>query len=399
MWQAIRIAIGDARIRAVAIALVLLGFTYAATIPYQSIIATEQLSMSTKQFGLLIFLVGLFGTLGGLALGYLSDISRNRKTSVLWCLAAGAIGFGGFALWPNMLTFLICMLMVYPFSGSAYGLLFGTVRSVTNELDHKQAASVNSAVRSFYAVSWIVVPALVGLFIAATARPSDSFAIAALAFVVCLLFYWHYGPSVSGSSTSAGSAAANLREAIRLVWHGQRILRLTALALVNCVHPLIMAAFPLIITQQLHGSTAQLGIFAGLVAFLEIPIMLGVGTAVRRFPLWQVIVGGGFIHVTFLMSLTMINSTGALYVLALLNAAGNAVLLTQHLTYAQDLLPDRPGLGSSLLSITNLISRAAAALIFAAIGWTYGVHGALWAGAIVCIIGCIGIALLERQRG
>jgi predicted MFS family arabinose efflux permease len=399
MWQAILTVTGEARIRAIAIALVLLGFTYAATIPYQSIIATQQLSMSERQFGLLIFLVGLFGTFGGLALGYLSDISKNRKISVLWCLAAGAVGFGSFALLPNIVTFLLCMLIVYPFSGSAYALLFGTVRSIADELDPKQAASVNSAVRSFYAVSWIVVPALVGLFIAATARPSDSFAVAALAFVLCFGFYWHFGPSVAGNSTSAGSAAANLREAFGLVLQGGRIQRLAALALVNCVHPLIAAAFPLIITQQLGGTTAQLGVFAGLVAFLEIPIMLGVGVAVRRFPLWQVIVSGGLIHVGFLLSLTLIKSTLPLYGLALLNAAGNAVLLTQHLTYAQDLLPERPGLGSSLLSVTNLISRGAAALIFGAIGWAYGIQGALWAGAVVCVVGCVGIsALATRAR-
>jgi predicted MFS family arabinose efflux permease len=397
MFQAIITAIQDARIRAVAVALVLLGFTYAATIPYQSIIATQQLHMGEQQFGLLIFLVGLFGTLGSLVLGYLSDISKNRKTSVLYCLAAGAIGFSAFAFWPNQLTFIICMLLVYPFSGSAYGLLFGTVRSIANELEAEQAASINSAVRSFYAVSWIVVPALVGGFIAATARPSDSFAVAALACVLCSAFYWVWGPNVSGNATSPGTAFANLREASGLIFEGARIIRLSALALVNCVHPLISAAFPLILIQQLHGTTTQLGYFAGLVAALEIPIMLGVGAAVRRFPLWQVIACGGIIHITFLVSLTLVTSISTLYFLALLNAAGNAILLTQHLTFAQDLLPERPGLGSSLLSITNLVSRAAAALLFGAIGWAYGTHGALWAAAIVCCVGCLGIAVLAAR--
>jgi MFS family permease len=395
MFQAILTAIRDARIRAVAVALVLLGFTYAATIPYQSIIATQQLHMGEQQFGLLIFLVGLFGTFGSLVLGYLSDISKNRKTSVLYCLAAGAIGFSAFAIWPNILTFLICMLLVYPFSGSAYGLLFGTVRSISNELDTGQSASINSAVRSFYAISWIVVPALVGAFIAITARPSDSFAIAALAFVLCFVFYWIWGPSIAGNATSPGTALANLREASGFIFEGGRITRLSALALVNCVHPLISAAFPLILIQQLHGTTTQLGYFAGLVAALEIPIMLGVGAAVRRFPLWQVIVGGGMIHAAFLAGLSLITSLSALYFLALLNAAGNAVLLTQHLTFAQDLLPERPGLGSSLLSITNLISRAVAAVLFGAIGWIYGIQGALWAGAIFCVVGCAGIAALS----
>ena len=52
MLSAIRFAIADLRIRAIALALVLLGFAYASTIPYQSLIGTQQLGMSERQFGL-----------------------------------------------------------------------------------------------------------------------------------------------------------------------------------------------------------------------------------------------------------------------------------------------------------------------------------------------------------
>ena len=38
---------------------------------------------------------------------------------------------------------------------------------------------------------------------------------------------------------------------------------------------------------------------------------------------------------------------GDIKVETLLDAAANAVLLTQHLTYVQDLMPDRPGLGAA----------------------------------------------------
>ena len=61
MLAAIRLAITDLRIRAIAIALVLLGFTYASTFPYQSLIGTQQLGMSERQFGLLIFAIGFAG--------------------------------------------------------------------------------------------------------------------------------------------------------------------------------------------------------------------------------------------------------------------------------------------------------------------------------------------------
>ena len=52
MLSAIRFAIADLRIRAIALALVLLGFTCASTIPSQSIIGMQQLGMRERQFGL-----------------------------------------------------------------------------------------------------------------------------------------------------------------------------------------------------------------------------------------------------------------------------------------------------------------------------------------------------------
>ena len=65
-------------------------------------------------------------------------------------------------------------MLITPFSNSAYALLFGTVRSITNALGPKEAGSVNAAIRSFYAISWIVVPGLVGLFIATRVLQLDA---------------------------------------------------------------------------------------------------------------------------------------------------------------------------------------------------------------------------------
>ena len=398
MLAAIRLAITDLRIRAIAIALVLLGFTYASTFPYQSLIGTQQLGMSERQFGLLIFAIGFAGMMGNLVLGYLSDLARDRKTAVLLCLAAGVVGFGSFALWPRLETFIFCMVLITPFANSAYALLFGTVRSITNELGPQEAGSVNAAIRSFYAISWIVVPGLVGLFIATRRNVSDCYAVAALAFALCFLYYWRKGPSIPGSASSGTSPTANLGEAAGLVFHGGRLVRLLALSLINSAHSVIAYSLPLLISLKLGGSTADIGWLSGLVAALEIPIMLGVGTAARRLPIWQVIVGGGVIHAGFLLALTMANGTGLLYALAVLNSIGNAVLLTQHITYAQNLLPDRPGLGSSLLSIVSLISRGLGAVVFAGMGAFYGIGGALVLGATIVLTGCLALAFLDARR-
>ena len=399
MFQAILFAAKDARIRVIALALVMLGFTYASTIPFQSIIGVQQLHMSERQFAWLIFGIGFAGMVGNLVLGALSDFAKNRKTFVLFCLLGGAIGFGLFSVLPSATTFLICLLLATPLSSSAYALLFGTVRAITIERGSAEAASINSVVRSFYAVSWIVVPGLVGLLIAYTNRASDSFAAAALAFTVCLIFYWIFGPKVSGNLVSGTSALTNLRDAAALIFTNGNGPRLLALSLINSPHPLIAALFPLILTQQLSGSTAQLGWFSGAVALMEIPLMLVVASSVRRFNLWAIIIFGGVTHAGFLLLLCVAGSPWLFAVLGVLNAMGNAVLLTQQMSYAQDLMPDRPALGSSLMSIVTLFSRGFSAVIFAGLSLFYGFTGALMAGTAICLLGCLVLAMLDYDAG
>ena len=399
MLQAILFAVKDARIRVIAVALVMLGFTYASTIPFQSIIGVQQLHMSERQFAWLIFGIGFAGMVGNLVLGALSDFAKSRKTIVLFSLTFGAIGFGLFAILPGTITFLICLLLVAPISGSAYALLFGSVRAITAEHNSVEAASINSAVRSFYALSWIVVPGLVGLLIAYTNKASDSFAVAALAFTLCLIFYWIFGPKVAGGIVSSTSALANLREAAGLIFKGGRGPRLLALSLINSPHPLIGVLFPLVLTQQIGGSTSQLGWFLGLVALLEIPLTLVIGAMVRHFNLWAIIIFGGITHAGFLLLLGLTASLWLFYLLAIMNALGNAVLLTQQMSYAQDLMPGRPGLGSSLMSIVILFSRGLSALIFAGLSLFYGFTGALFAGTAICLLGCLCLAILDHGAG
>ena len=399
MWQAIIIAIKDSRIRNVALALLLLGFTYASTFPYQSIVGIKQLGLSERQMGLLIFGIGLSGMIGNLTLGHLSDFARNRKTSVLVSLGIGFLGFGAFAVWPSLFTFLICCLLVNPISGSAYFQLFAVTRSITAEKGAKEAASINSAIRSFYALSWIVVPGLVGLFIATRKNVSDSYAVAALAFGLCFVFYALFGPKGGRGESTGNSAWQNLREAFGMVIEGRVSKRLMALSIIQGPHPLTAAVLPLIITSLPHGSTADVGILAGLFAALEIPIMLLAGAYNRNWQSWTLIMFGAASHILFLLGLGLVSSVASIYALAVLNASGTAIMATLHISYMQELLPDRPGLATSLMSISSMVSRTLSAIVFAGIGLVYSYAGAMVAMAMIAMVGAIGIFVLDRGDG
>ena len=399
MWQAIIIAIKDSRIRNVTLALLLLGFTYASTVPYQSIVGIKQLGLTERQMGLLIFGIGLSGMIGNLTLGHLSDFARNRKTSVLVSLGIGFLGFGAFAVWPNLYTFLICCLLINPISGSAYFQLFAVARSITVEKGAAEAASINSAVRSFYALSWIVVPGIVGVFIATRENVSDCYAVAAFAFGLCFVFYALFGPNGGRGEIAGNNAWQNLREAFGLVFEGRVSKRLMALSFMQGPHPMMAAALPLIITSLPNGSYADVGVLSGLFAAIEIPIMLVAGAYNRNWQSWTLITIGAAAHILFLLGLGFISNVASIYALAVLNAAGTAIMVTLHISYVQDLLPDRPGLATSLMSISSLISRTLSALVFAGIGLVYSYAGAMMAMAMIALMGAVGIYVLDRGGG
>jgi hypothetical protein len=104
------------------------------------------------------------------------------------------------------------------------------------------------------------------------------------------------------------------------------------------------------------------------------------------------------VHAIYFFGLGMVSSLWHIYALALLNAAGAAVLLSLHLSYVQELLPDRPGLGTSLLSISSLLYRSLGALVFGSSD-VLGFSGAAWLGGGIAVLGCILLYTLDRAKG
>jgi Major Facilitator Superfamily len=363
------------------------------------VIAVKQLDMPEQGYALIAVAMAVTGMLGGLLIGHFSDRAQDRKRLIMISLTTGFLGYGGFALWPSRSTFWFCLLVVMPVATSAYGQLFAVIRSITQEHGSKEAASINSVVRSIYAASWIIVPGLVGAFIATRESTSDSFVVAAAAFGLCLFMYGVFGSSGGRAAASKQKSWDSLREAFSLVLGTRISSRLVSLALIACVYTANASILPLFILHFEGGTTSDVGILAGLVAGLEIPFMLLGGWLNRRFDTWIIIAVGGLVHAGYFVGLSFVTDIWQVYGLAIFNAAGAAIVLSLHLSYLQDLLPDRPGLGTSLMSVGGLLNKFLAAAIFALVGTAVGFSGALICAVILAVIGTIMLFALERHKG
>lgn len=387
----------DQRLRTPALILIALGFTYASVMPYQSVIAINQMGLSEGAYSLLVFASSLVSVSASLIFGALSDHSIDRRLLIMRLCALGAIGFGAVYIVPSPLVFVICTMTLIPLCSCANSLLFATVRAEVVTLDRATSASVTSVVRAGFASAFAVAPGLVGLWLSTQTTMISAYAIAFVACAISLLLYLSSRSRPAAPSAGTEQRPSLLRSLGRIFSRRIMVAVITISALSalirvnNIVTPLIITGFP-------HGSVAQVGLNSGLCALLEIPFMILWGHLQRRWRTAYVLALGASLYCAYLALLSCVTEPYQIYALLVINAGGAAAILSVSIVYLQDLIIDRPGLGSSLISITTCISAGMAALVFA-FGTALATYSATaLIAAAIGIAALISLLLIENMR-
>jgi MFS transporter, SET family, sugar efflux transporter len=143
-------------------------------------------------------------------------------------------------------------------------------------------------------------------------------------------------------------------------------------------------------------SAADTALYVGLIAGLEVPVMLALPrlTAGMSRPLLLLAgVGVYGIHVALLPWLA---ATPWVWALTVPGAVGGAVVLLLPMAYVQDLLADRPGTGAALMALQRVIGEVLAALCFVIGTWLagYGLVAAMVVG--VALTGAVWLWRADR---
>lgn len=156
--------------------------------------------------------------------------------------------------------------------------------------------------------------------------------------------------------------------------------------------------WPLILTVNLSGKTADVGIIAGLIALLEIPFMLNWASLLKHLDILPILAIAGVIYAGFMAALTFATAPWQIYALTVPAAGGAAALLSMPLTYFQDLFPGRPGLGTSFNPINSFMANGLTAIAFAIGAHLFGYSGTAWLGVAMAVTGILGLILLEKRQ-
>lgn len=386
--------IRDSRIRIPTVTLVALAFTYASTVPYQSIIGISELGMSNGAYSALVFFAAVVNVAISLTLGIWSDRLRERRPLVLALSIAGMIGFGSITLIHSPAVFIFSVLFLVPMSNSTYSLLFASVRARTNQLARSEAVAITSTVRALYSGSWAVAPGLVGLALVTSPSMTPAYGVAAVASLICFCLYFFFAPG-NGPVRETIPNQPGFFASLKRVMAPDVFVRVFVMSLLLGLQRLNGMVSPLIIVHKIGGSVVDVGFLSGLTAFLEMPFMMMWGLVQRRFHTVHVLAFGTVLYCLYMVLLGFATAPWQLYALLGLNACGAAAILSLPITYLQDLIADRPGLGSSLISLNTFIGIGVAAGLFALGTAVTDYSGTAFFGAAVGIMAIVILLYLE----
>ena len=384
-------------IRAAALTLFCLGLSSSASSPYLSLAAIGELRMSDAYYSILMFASAVASMVIAVSLGAMSDHVADRKPMILMTTAAGIVGYGLFFVFPSIPLLMALTLLFIPISNSTFSLLFSSVRAETADLTATESGSVTSAVRMFFSAAYMLVPGAVGVWITQRPHMTDVFGISAFGMVLCFSTFVLFGPS-SRIPPQTQLQKPRFTETLQMLTSKTIVLPILALAILAAPQRMNATIMPLIMTGKLGGTSADVGLIAGGLALLELPCLLVWSSLQRRTSNPVVLVAGGLIYAVYLVGLGYATAPWQVYVLLSLNAIGSSALLSAPMSYLQDLMPSRPGLGTSLLLLSVFVCDALNASTFAIGTMVTDYAGTSLIGAGITAIGCALIWGLERGR-
>lgn len=394
MLAAFWIILRTPAMRVATVTLLASGLTYGATLPFLSIVGIHEFGMSDSSLSLLLFATALANLIYGVVLAIFSDMVSDRKPMLLAVLVAGMLGFGLIYLVPHMAVFVFCAVLLIPISNASYSLIFAFIRNHTLPLGAHEATQVNQVVRATFSASWAIIPGVIAFWLAGSPSMLPAWGFSA---VVCIFSFSIVLLFMPSARRAADAPKVLFFESLRTATRPGILARITSLSLVIASSRLIAVVQPLVIVGIAGGTLTDVGLVAGACAALEIPSILIWGMLLKHLSVVQAMVIGAMIYAGFMVLLGLASEPWHVYALLLPNAFGVSAILSLPLTYYQDLLQDRPGLGTSLNQISAFLSNAMSAAGFALGAAWLGYSHTAWLGVGMVLVGCAWLVMLERE--
>ncbi|WP_392567082.1 sugar efflux transporter [Utexia brackfieldae] len=326
------------------------------------------------------FLVGLFYSVNAIAgiiisfmLAQYSDRQGNRRHLILFCCLMGIGNSITFAFTRHYVVLITLGISFSAIASATMPQVFALAREYAVNIG-RNIVTFNAILRAQISLAWVIGPPLsfaLAIHFGFTVMYLSAVGLFLIAVIIVLIFFPSISrqalpeikPVITEHSVTANHSVTLLFIATVFMW---------------TANMMYLIDMPLYVDKVLHLSSSLPGQLMGIAAGIEIPVMLIAGLVVGRVGKKQLFCFAVMCGILFYIGVILFTDTLILMLLQLLNALFIGVVASIGIIYFQDLMPNRPGLASTLFSNGVATSVILAGLIQGSVAGSLGHHVIYW---------------------
>jgi SET family sugar efflux transporter-like MFS transporter len=396
--SAIRLCLTDPALRAAGLIMILQGAIVCSFGPYFSTLAVNAYGFGDRGYALLLALSSAVAVTASVVAGIRADQTANRRQVTLAAVASLALGMLLMTVVPGPWVFALVAGVLFPMGAVTFGQVFALARLAATRHPEAMRDGIMAVVRALFAAPFVVVLPLWAVVFRNDVPVTAIFPVSLVMAAGMLLVVLRLWPKDGATAWEDRPSGLSFRAALTEMGHPRLALRVLALGGVNAAATLYIAIVSLVMVADVGRGTADVALYVGLVAGLEVPFMLMLPALTRGIDRTVLILCGAALYAVHVALLPVLAGSWAVWLLVLPAAVGGAVTLTVPIAYLQNLLADRPGTGASLMAVQRLAGDVIAASCFA-LGTALSGYGmAALLGVTVSLIGAAALWWADRRR-
>ncbi|EGQ2994293.1 TPA: sugar efflux transporter [Staphylococcus pseudintermedius] len=378
--------------------MMLIGMGIAITVPFFVLFATNQLGMTTNQFGLLLALAAISQfTMNSIVARFSDTHAINRKVIIIVGLFMGAISFTLPFFVHSVVLFIILYAIFQGLFAPAMPQLYASAReSINQSTSSSRAVFANSVLRSMFSFGFLFGP-LVGNILNQSWGYSGLFGGTVAIILTTLLLQVFFFKDIKAKKPVRDSIMTE-QDAPSMLKHRYLIVPFIAFVLLHIGQWMYTLNMPLFVTQYLHEEEKYVGHLASLCAGLEVPFMIILGMVASKVETRTLLAIAAVCGSLFFGSIGIFESIHIMLVGQVLLAAFLAVLLGIGISYFQDVLPQYPGYASTLFANAMVIGQLLGNLLGGAMSQWVGLGNVFYVSALSLACGFVLILFTKKSR-
>ncbi|EGQ3967568.1 MFS transporter [Staphylococcus pseudintermedius] len=378
--------------------MMLIGMGIAITVPFFVLFATNQLGMTTNQFGLLLALAAITQfTMNSIVARFSDTHAINRKVIIIVGLFMGATSFTLPFFVHSVVLFIILYAIFQGLFAPAMPQLYASAReSINQSTSSSRAVFANSVLRSMFSFGFLFGP-LVGNILNQSWGYSGLFGGTVAIILTTLLLQVFFFKDIKAKKPVRDSIMTE-QDAPSMLKHRYLIVPFIAFVLLHIGQWMYTLNMPLFVTQYLHEEEKYVGHLASLCAGLEVPFMIILGMVASKVETRTLLAIAAVCGSLFFGSVGIFESIHMMLVGQVLLAAFLAVLLGIGISYFQDVLPQYPGYASTLFANAMVIGQLLGNLLGGAMSQWVGLGNVFYVSALSLACGFVLILFTKKNR-